>query len=436
MRRQILHVDMNSFYASVEQAFHPSLRGKAIAVTGNPEKRHGIILAKSPEAKAKGVQTGEAIWQAKQKCPELLTVKANFERYQIYSRLAQSIYREYTDRVEPYGLDECWLDVSHSSRLFGDGWTIAAAIRQRVREELGVTVSVGVSDNKVFAKLGSDLRKPDAQTRLDASNFREYVWPLPVSSLLFVGRQTTKALLSFGITTIGELARANSRLIAHRFHRNGIKLQKAAQGKDDDPVLPYGVRPIAKSISCGTTFARDLYTQQDISLALLSLADQVQSRLICAGLRAEGIGVWVRDRRLCVTHATGSLPYPTQSAQTLVRFAIPLAHSLFDPRMPLRSLTLCATALCPAKEAIQTLLFADIVQHDKWERLADTVEDLRMRYGRQAAGPATLSSFALADLNAPRAPMPFYLSGCHALSKEEKRNISIPPSKQRQVDIA
>ncbi|MBY0584746.1 DNA polymerase IV [Murdochiella sp. Marseille-P8839] len=415
MRRQILHVDMNSFYASVEQAFDPSLRGKAVAVTGAAEKRHGIILAKSPEAKAKGVQTGEVIWKAKQKCSELITVEAHFERYQLYSHLARSIYLEYTDRVEPYGLDECWMDVSGSSRLFGDGWAIATTIRERIRRELGVTVSIGVSDNKVFAKLGSDLRKPDAQTRLDASNFRACVWPLPVSSLLFAGRQTTKALLSFGITTIGELANADRQLIAHRFHRNGIKLQEAAQGRDSAPVLPYGVRPIAKSISCGTTFTRDLYTEADISVALLDLADHVQSRLVDAGLSAEGLAVWARDRRLVVTHAADSLPYPTQSAQTLAHCAMPLAQSLFDPRIPLRSLTLCATALRPTKESVQTLLFSDIQQHDKWERVADTVEELRARYGKRAAGPATLSSFALADLDAPRAPMPLYLSVCHAL---------------------
>ena len=421
MRRQILHVDMNSFYASVEQAFDPSLRGKAMAVTGAAEKRHGIILAKSPEAKAKGVQTGEVIWQAKQKCPELITVAAHFERYQLYSRLARSIYLEYTDRVEPYGLDECWMDVSGSFRLFGDGWAIAAAIRERIRRELGVTVSIGVSDNKVFAKLGSDLRKPDAQTRLDASNFRERVWPLPVSDLLFVGHQTTKALLSFGITTIGELANADTQLIAHRFHRNGIKLQQAAQGKDTEPVLPYGMRPIAKSMSCGTTFPRDLYTEEDITIALLDLADHVQSRLIDAGLRAEGLGVWARDRRLVITHATDSLPYPTQSAQTLARCALPLARSLFDPQNPLRSLTLCATALRPAKEAVQTLLFSDIIRHDKWERVADTVEELRTRYGKRAIGPATLSSFALADLDAPRAPMPLYLSACHALHNTQDK---------------
>ena len=410
MQRHILHVDMNSFYASVEQAYDPSLRGKAMAVTGSVEERHGIILAKSPEAKRKGVKTGEVIWQARQKCPELITVEAHFARYHTYSKLAQSIYLDYTDLVEPFGMDECWLDVTGSQRLFGNGWEIAQKIRRRIRKELGVTVSIGVSDNKIFAKLGSDLKKPDAQTLLDASNFHETVWPLPVESLLFVGRQTTRALHAFGIRTIGALAQADPHLIHHRFHSNGVRLQLAAQGKDTTPVMPYGFRPVEKSISCGTTFPHDLKTEREITVAMLQLADQVQQRLVRAGLAAEGIAVWVRNCELFSTHATKRLPYPSQSAPSLSQEATPLALALWDVQRPVRAMTLFATQLRPAYDAIQTRLFSDIRRHDRWERVGQAVEELRTRYGTKVIGSATLSADAPADLDTARATMPLYLS--------------------------
>lgn len=212
--RTILHCDMNNFYASVECLYNPALRGKPVAVGGDVEARHGIILAKNYEAKKYGVQTGEALWQAKQKCPGLTIVPPSFEKYLRFSRLAREIYGCYTDRIESFGLDECWLDLTGSERLFGGGKAVADKLRERIKFELGVTISVGVSHNKIFAKLGSDMKKPDATTVITRENYKDVVWPLPVSDLLFVGPATTRKLARYGIHTIGQLAQADGRRMA------------------------------------------------------------------------------------------------------------------------------------------------------------------------------------------------------------------------------
>ena len=194
MERVILHSDLNNFYASVECLYNPSLRGKPVAVAGDPEARHGIVLAKNYEAKACGVATGNPLWMAKQKCPDIIFVPPHYDLYMKYSQIAKEIYSEYTDQVEPYGLDECWLDVTGSTHLFGDGRRIANELRKRIKFELGVTASVGVSYNKIFAKLGSDMKKPDATTIITSDHFRDIVWPLPVNDLLYVGRATHNKL--------------------------------------------------------------------------------------------------------------------------------------------------------------------------------------------------------------------------------------------------
>ena len=204
----ILHSDLNCFYASVEMMLDPRLRGKAVAVCGATEDRHGIVLAKSELAKRAGVKTGMVNWEAKQRCPDLILVPPQYEQYLKYSKLAHEIYYRYTDMVEPFGMDECWLDCTGSRGLYGDGPRIADEIRTAMREELGLTVSIGVSYNKIFAKLGSDMKKPDAVTVITSSDFKEKVWPLPASDLLYVGRATTKRLECYGIHTIGDIAEA------------------------------------------------------------------------------------------------------------------------------------------------------------------------------------------------------------------------------------
>ena len=220
--RVILHIDMNNFYASVETLYDPSLKDIPMAVGGDKERRHGIVLAKNMLAKAKGVKTAEALWEAERKCPGIKFVPPHFERYAKYSRLAKEIYMQYTDMVESFGLDECWLDVSESANLFGGGKKIAEEIRAAVKKEIGITVSVGVSWNKIFAKLGSDMKKPDAVTEITEENYRDLVWRLPVEELLYVGRATKNKLNKRGVYTIGQLANTDEALLSDEEYRTQI----------------------------------------------------------------------------------------------------------------------------------------------------------------------------------------------------------------------
>lgn len=248
MERVILHSDLNNFYASVECLDNTTLRGKPVAVCGDPELRHGIVLAKSYEAKAFGVATGQAIWEAKQRCPDLMVVPPRYDRYIELSQSVRALYVQYTDQVEPFGLDESWLDVGGSVGLFGDGKHIADEIRLRVRHEIGLTVSVGVSFNKVFAKLGSDLKKPDATTVISRENFRELAWSQPVSDLLYVGPATTKKLGRYGIRTIGDLARTDPAFPHAILGKVGVMLWRFANGLDSSGVATYYAMPPIKSI--------------------------------------------------------------------------------------------------------------------------------------------------------------------------------------------
>ena len=256
--RTILHIDCDAFYASVECLHDPALRGRPMAVVGDPELRHGIVLAKSQEAKRFGVQTGDALWQARQKCKEITFVPAHFEEYLRFSHMTKEIFSEYSDRCESFGLDESWIDLTGCTGLFGDGTAVATQIRQRMKEELGITASVGVSFNKVFAKLGSDMNKPDGMTVIPYDGFREKVWPLPVKDLLYVGRATTTKLKSYGITTIGALAQISVTFLEQRFGKIGRMLWMFANGLDTSPVSNIGAKSLIKSIGNSTTAPRDL----------------------------------------------------------------------------------------------------------------------------------------------------------------------------------
>lgn len=405
-QRQILHIDMNSCYASIEQAQNPQLQNKAVAVCGDPEARHGIILAKSQEAKRCGVKTGEAIWQARQKCPQLITVPAHFELYLKYSRLAHSIYLDYTDRVEPFGIDECWLDVSHSRRLFGDGSQIARIIRQRIKKELGITVSVGISDNKIFAKLGSDYKKPDAQTRIDPSNYQSIAWPLPASSMIFVGPRTAKKLEKYGIQSIGDLAQANPSLIHSLLGINGDRLRLAANGLDPTPVAPYDFRAPVKSIGCGTTFRYDLKNEKQVYRALLRLSQEVSRRLIQQGLSANGLVCSVRGTDLHYVDQYLPLAYPTQNSMELAQTGLQAFRRLWTWKQSIRSMTLRANRLVSCKRDVQTLFFADYPAHDKKEKVEQALYGLRQRFGNRAVLLASLLHFDACDLESVRSRMP------------------------------
>ncbi len=307
MERVILHSDLNNFYASVECLYNPKLRGKPVAVAGDPEQRHGIVLAKNYEAKAFGVATGDPLWMARKKCPHILFTPPHYDLYIRYSEMARKIYSDYTDLVEPFGLDECWLDVSGSTGLFGSGRKIADNIRRRIQFELGVTASVGVSFNRVFAKLGSDMKKPDATTVIDSAHFQETIWPLPASDLLYVGKATARKLAGYGIHTIGDLAQTDTNFLNRLLGKNGLMLWLFANGRDTSEVSGFGSKGIVKTIGNSTTAPRDLITDEDIKITLYVLSESVAERLRACDFLCRTVQISIRDNRLQSCERQGRL---------------------------------------------------------------------------------------------------------------------------------
>ncbi len=298
MNRTILHSDCNCFYASVELLHHPELRGKPVAVGGDPEARHGIVLTADYTAKRYGVKTGMALWQAKQVCPDITFLPPRMDLYLRFSRMAQEIYADYTDKREPYGIDESWLDVTDSATLKGDGFHIAQEISSRMKKELGITVSVGVSFNKIFAKLGSDYRKPDAITTMYEDEFQRKAWCLPVSDLLYVGNATNKKLYSMGIRTIGDLAESDETLLVRKLGKMGSILWAFANGYDESPVKLENTSAPVKSVGNSTTTPRDMETDEDVKIVLYILAESVAARLRENGFRCRTVEISVRDKEL------------------------------------------------------------------------------------------------------------------------------------------
>lgn len=293
--RVILHSDINCCYASIEHLHHPELAGKPLAVGGDPEARHGIVLTADYIAKKYGVKTGMALWQAKQVCPDITFVSPRMDLYLRFSRMAHEIYAEYTDRQEPYGIDECWLDVTGSSSLKGDGLFIAQEISRRMKSELGITVSVGVSFNKIFAKLGSDYKKPDAITTMYKSEFKQKAWSLPVADLLYVGKSTNRKLALFGIKTIGDLARTDEDVLNSHLGKIGSILWSFANGYDDSPVKLENTHAPIKSVGNSTTTPKDLVCDEDVKIVLYILAESVAARLRENGFRCRVVEISVRD---------------------------------------------------------------------------------------------------------------------------------------------
>ena len=298
MDRVILHSDMNNFYASVECMLNPALDGKPVAVVGDPGQRHGIVLAKNQRAKQCGVKTGNPLWLARRLCPEIVFVPPHMELYAEYAHAAREIYYAYTSQVEPFGLDECWLDITSSAGLFGDGGAVADEIRARIKRELGISVSIGVSFNKVFAKLGSDLRKPDATTVIGRAQMRETVWPLPVETLLYVGRATHTRLRERGICTIGQLAQADPAELRRSFGKPGLTLWTFANGLDRSPVCEQGEQAAVKSIGNSTTTPRDLSCDEDAGIVYWMLCESVAERMRESGFLCRGVQVHIRDNEL------------------------------------------------------------------------------------------------------------------------------------------
>ena len=376
----ILHCDLNNFYASVACMLDPELRGKPVAVCGDPAHRHGIVLAKSQEARAFGVRTGDVLWEARQKCPGLIPVLPDFPTYLRISREIQALYSEYTDQLEPFGIDECWLDVTGSRRLFGDGVQIAAELRRRVRER-GLTISVGVSFNKIFAKLGSDLKKPDATTCITPANYQSLLWPLPAEELLMVGRSTKRKLNQYGIYTIGDLALSSEAALTRLLGSNGRKLRRYARGEDDSPVLRAEEQPRAKSIGQGITCTQDLRTSPEIRQIIHFLAQRVSRRLREAKVLAGSFSLYLRRSDLKDLRHQLHFPSPCRSSQELAAAAWELLETYYDWKLPIRAVRLQAGDLQPEQQCCQQAFWSPWQPLERQERLEAVTDQLRRRFG-------------------------------------------------------
>ena len=388
--RTILHSDLNSFYASVEIRNDPALAGRPVAVGGDEQARHGIVLAANQLAKRHGIRTAEALWSARRKCPELVIVRPHFDEYARFSQAVRQIYLDYTSQIEPMSLDEAFLDVTGSRDLFGDGETIAHTIRRRVKRELGLTVSVGVSFNKIFAKLGSDYKKPDAVTVFSRENYRALVWPQPAANLLYVGRATAKKLAGIGVHTIGDLAAADPAALHMLLGKMGPMLHAYANGWDRSPVAEYAAREEAKSIGNMVTAPRDICTPRDADLVLWPLCESVAHRLRRHGLCAGSLSLYIRDVELEVHTRQCQLAPPTWLARELMEHARALLARHYKWKLPIRTLGVSAGELIPADAvSLQLDLEGTAEKRDKLERIERAMDGLKDRYGAAAVRRGT-----------------------------------------------
>ena len=384
MDRTILHCDCNSFFASVECLIRPDLKKVPMAVCGDPESRHGIILAKNDLAKKYGVVTAETIWQARQKCPQLVLAPTHFQKYRRYSRQINGIYRRFTDLVEPFSIDESWLDVTGSNALFGDGRQIADTIRETIRRETGLTVSVGVSFNKIFAKMGSDYKKPDATTVITRKNYQHILFPLPVSALIFCGRRMTEALAEYGIHTIGDLAGSRRDFLLQRLGKSGTILFDYANGLDNSPVRRFDECREVKSISNSVTFRRDLVGYDDIRRGVNAIADRVAGRMRKNQVKCRVVQIGIKNTSLHLITRQKTLRAPTHLAKDLSSAALDLIASCWNPSDPIRMLTVAGTSLVPDDAAgVQISFFTRRrgATREKQEKLEAALDAIREKYG-------------------------------------------------------
>ncbi len=385
MSRVILHCDCNSFFASVETALNPEYKNVPMAVCGSQEDRHGIVLAKNELAKSFNIQTAETVYSAKKKCPNLVIAEPHYNEYMKFSRRVNDIYARYTDMIEPFGIDESWLDVTASRKLFGDGLEIAELIRKEVREEIGITVSIGVSFNKVFAKLGSDYKKPDAITVISEENFKRIVFPLPVSSLLFVGKKTEISLRGMGIKTIGELAAASKELLVTRLGKPGEMLYNYANGLDDTPVC--ATNEHSKSISNGFTFRRDLSTMQDYRIGIDFLCEEIGRKLRLNSQVCSTVSLTIKDVYLQSIQRQVTLETPTDVAREIANAAFAILKSIWHDGKPARSITVSVsklTCLSEIKSQISMFENPSDEKHKINKKRELSIDIIRQKYGNDA----------------------------------------------------
>ena len=381
MKRIIFHIDQNCYFASVEMISRPELKDVPMAVAGDAKVRHGIILAKNEPAKKYGIKTAEAIWQAQAKCPDLVLVDAHHEKYEFYSKKLREMYSEYTYRVEPFGLDECWLDMTGIVSDYEEAEEIALEIRNRVKEEFKLTCSVGISFNKVFAKLGSDYKKPDATTVFSDTNWKEKIWPLPVSDLLFVGKHTADKLSKINVKTIGDLAAADGEFISRYLGKAGVVLWEYANGMDNAPVAESGYKRIPKSVGNSTTTAEDMTSDREIERTLHMLSESVAGRLRKHGLKGTVVQITVRDRDLGIYEKQGILYRATDDAKEIYKAANDLFKGSYDWNKGVRSIGVRCTKLVRSDSGEQLSLFTEAQRSERDDRLNKAIDDLNRRYG-------------------------------------------------------
>ena len=407
----ILHVDANCFYASCEMRDHPELRYVPMVVGGDASQRHGIVVAKNDLAKATGIKTAEVLWQARKKCPNLVCMPPRMALYAQISESLHAMLGEYTDLVEPFGLDEAWMDLTDAP--WRDGPAVADALRRRAWEELGITISVGVSFSKIFAKLGSDMQKPDATTVISRENYRRTVWPLGVREMLYVGAASARHLAQLGILTIGDLARAPRATLQSVLGKHGLILHDFANGLDGEMVAPFGHMGDSKSVGNSTTSHRDLACDEDIKLTFHLLAESVAARLREQGLLARTVQIWVRDTKLATFERQCRLHLPTQLSGELALAAMALfaQHYHWDHALPLRSLGLCACDVEVADGAAQLSLLEADAERQRMVSLERTLDGIRGRYGYFSVQRGMmLSDPQLAHLDAKKEHVPARLT--------------------------
>lgn len=390
MDKVILHSDINSCYASIELLHHPELRGKPLAVGGDPEARHGIVLAKDQIAKSFGVKTGMPLWQARNLCPEITFLPPRMELYLRFSQMAHELYREYTDLQQPFGIDECWLDVTGTVGIFGSGMDIARAINRRMKEELGITVSIGVSYNKIFAKLGSDYKKPDAITEITRDNYKDIVWSLPAGDLLYVGRNTKLKLKAMGIYTIGQLAAMNPFILKRKLGKMGEILHGFANGNDLSEVTRENYNAPIKSIGNSTTTPRDLTCDEDVWIVIYMLAESVAARLRSNGFKAMVVEISIRDNELFSFTRQKKVMSPTNITGEIASEAYKLFKGNYSWKKPIRSVGVRASCLVLEKMPEQTYMFMDAERRIKQEKIDETLDIIRRRFGYYSIRPAVM----------------------------------------------
>lgn len=393
-QRLIFHCDCNNFFASCECLERPELRNVPMAVAGDPESRLGVVVAKNELAKKYGVKTTDTVWQAQRKCPGIVFVPPRHHYYKTISDRVNRIYLDYTDYVEPASIDESYLDMTGAPEFYQlTPQTLADLIRDRVRTEIGITISAGVSFNKAFAKMGSDYQKPDATTVITPDNYRQILWPLPVSDLLYAGRASVEALHRKGIRTIGELAEQPREQIQALLGKGGEALWNYANGLDQEPVRKWGDHPEIKSVSRGMTFRRDLVAREEIRTGVSVLVDEVASNLRDHGMKGSVISVQLKTPDLRVISRQTSLDHATFLQHEIQEVAMRLIDANWREGTPIRAITVGVTKLISQEEEIEQVDLFDFIapteakekeNRKKQEKLEAAVYALRKKMGGEA----------------------------------------------------